>query len=69
MFFRKIGQAFSGLFAGAAVAWTGYLSATSGEAIVQPQPVLDRIYTVATVVPAVGYASSPPTARKASSDA
>ncbi len=68
MFFRKIGQAFSGLFAGAAVA-CGYLSATSGEAIVQPQPVLDRIYTVATVVPAVGYASSPPTARKASSDA
>lgn len=56
MFFRKIGQAFSGLFAGAAVAWTGYISATSGEVIVQPQPVLDRIYTVATVVPAVGFA-------------
>lgn len=56
MFFRKIGQALSGLIAGAAVAWTGYVSATAGETIVQSQGVLDRIYTVATVVPAVGYA-------------
>lgn len=56
MFFRKIGQALSGLIAGVAVAWTGYISATAGEVVVQPQPVLDRIYTVSTIVPAVGYA-------------
>jgi len=56
MFFRKIGQALSGLFAGAAVTWTGYMSATAGQDIVQPQAVLDRIYDVATIVPAVGYA-------------
>ncbi|GAA6122467.1 MFS transporter [Bifidobacterium psychraerophilum] len=55
MFFRKIGQAISGLLSGVALGATGYVVAQSGQSIAQPEGVLSNIYAVATLAPAIGY--------------
>ena len=56
MFFRKIGQALSGLLSGVALGATGYVTATAGETVTQSADVLNNIYGVATLAPAIGYA-------------
>ncbi|MGY5766324.1 MFS transporter [Brachybacterium sp. DNPG3] len=50
---RKLGQALAGGLSGWALGWIGYVSATSGESVVQTQSVLDGIYTLTTLVPAL----------------
>src|SRR5699024_1449370 len=49
---RKLGQALAGGFSGWALGWIGYQS-TTGEAIVQTESVLDGIYSLTTLVPAL----------------
>jgi GPH family glycoside/pentoside/hexuronide:cation symporter len=50
---RKLGQAIAGGLTGWALGWIGYRSGTGGESVVQTQEVLDGIYNLATLVPAV----------------
>ncbi len=52
-FARKIGQALAGGLGGYALTLIGYISST--ENIVQAPEVVERIYTVSTLVPAVCY--------------
>lgn len=54
MFARKIGQALSGLLPAVVLAATGYVTATSGEAVRQSVETLNNIYGVATLAPAIG---------------
>ena len=54
MFARKIGQALSGLLPAVVLAATGYVTATSGQAITQSAETLNNIYGVATLAPAIG---------------
>ncbi|RSX53572.1 sodium/sugar (Glycoside-Pentoside-Hexuronide) symporter [Bifidobacterium goeldii] len=54
MFARKIGQALSGLLPAVVLAATGYVTATSGQAVVQSASTLNNIYAVATLAPAIG---------------
>lgn len=49
---RKLGQALAGGLSGWALGWIGYESAAGG-GIQQPQSVLDGIYTLTTLVPAL----------------
>ena len=55
-FARKLGQALAGGLGGYALAMIGYVTSTDGAAITQTQGVLDGIYGVATLTPAIGYA-------------
>ena len=55
-FARKLGQALAGGLGGYALAWIGYVTSTDGAEIVQTTGVLNGIYSVATLVPAVCYA-------------
>lgn len=48
---RKLGQAIAGGLTGWALTGIGYVSSTDG--VVQTQEVLDGIYTLATLVPAL----------------
>lgn len=52
-FARKIGQALAGGLGGFALTAIGYVSST--ENIVQAPEVVERIYSVATLAPAIGY--------------
>lgn len=52
-FARKIGQALAGGLGGYALALIGYISSTDN--VVQPPEVVERIYAVATLAPAIGY--------------
>lgn len=52
-FARKIGQALAGGLGGYALTLIGYVSST--ENIVQTPEVVERIYSVSTIVPAVCY--------------
>lgn len=54
-FARKIGQALAGGLGGYALQFIGYQSSALGENIVQAPEVVQRIYTVSTIVPAVSY--------------
>ena len=54
---RKLGQAIAGGLTGWALGWIGYESGT-GETVVQSQEVLDGIYNLATLVPALLLAVS-----------
>lgn len=49
---RKLGQAIAGGLTGWALGWIGYQSGT-GETVVQSQEVLDGIYSLATLLPAI----------------
>lgn len=50
-FARKVGQALVGGIGGYALSYIGHQSATS----VQPQDVLDGLYNVTTLAPAIGF--------------
>ncbi len=52
-FARKIGQALAGGLGGFILTAIGYISST--ESIVQAPEVVERIYSVATLAPAIGY--------------
>ena len=52
-FARKIGQALAGGLGGYALTLIGYISSTDN--VVQPPEVVERIYAVATLAPAIGY--------------
>lgn len=52
-FARKIGQALAGGLGGYALSIIGYVSST--ENIVQAPEVVQRIYTVSTLIPAICY--------------
>ncbi len=52
-FARKIGQALAGGLGGYALSLIGYVSST--ENIVQAPEVVERIYTVSTIIPAICY--------------
>lgn len=52
-FARKIGQAFAGGLGGYALTLIGYVSST--ENVVQAPEVVERIYTVSTLIPAICY--------------
>ncbi len=54
-FARKIGQALAGGLGGYALGLIGYQSSSLGENVVQSPEVVNRIYTVSTIVPAVSY--------------
>lgn len=54
---RKLGQAIAGGLTGWALGWIGYQSGT-GETVVQSQEVLDGIYNLATLLPAILLAVS-----------
>ncbi len=54
---RKLGQAIAGGLTGWALGWIGYRSGTGGT-VVQDQEVLDGIYNLATLLPAVLLAVS-----------
>lgn len=54
-FARKIGQALAGGLGGYALQLIGYQSSALGENVVQTPQVVQRIYTVSTIVPAVSY--------------
>ena len=54
-FARKLGQALAGGVGGWALALIGYVSSVAGETVVQTQEVVEKIYTVTTLVPAVCY--------------
>lgn len=54
-FARKIGQALAGGLGGWTLSRIGYQSSVAGETVVQTQQVLENIYSVATLVPAVCY--------------
>ena len=49
---RKLGQAVAGGLTGWALTWIGYVS-TAGEHIIQTDQVLDWIYSIATLLPAL----------------
>lgn len=49
---RKLGQAAAGGLSGWALGWIGYQS-SAGEGVVQPQSVLEGIYTLTTLAPAI----------------
>ncbi|OZG58760.1 MFS transporter [Bifidobacterium tissieri] len=51
-FARKLGQAFAGWFAGAALGWIGY---KEGAAVVQSQETLDGLYMYVTLLPAIFF--------------
>lgn len=53
---RKLGQAIAGGLTGWALGWIGYVSGTEG--VAQTQEVLDGIYSLATLLPAVLLAVS-----------
>lgn len=53
---RKLGQAIAGGLTGWALGWIGYVSGTEG--VTQTQEVLDGIYSLATLLPAVLLAVS-----------
>ena len=52
-FARKIGQALAGGLGGYALTLIGYVSST--ENVVQSPEVVERIYTVSTLIPAICY--------------
>ena len=54
-FARKIGQALAGGIGAWALEIIGYRTSTAGETVVQTSEVVNKIYTVATAVPAVCY--------------
>lgn len=54
-FARKLGQALAGGLGGWALAFIGYQSSTGGTAIVQTPETLQGIYTMCTLIPAIGY--------------
>ena len=54
-FARKIGQALAGGLGGWALAAIGYQSSVGGETVVQTTGVVNNIYSVATLAPAVCY--------------
>lgn len=54
-FARKLGQALAGGLGGWALAFVGYQSSTGGAAVVQSSETLSGIYTMCTLVPAIGY--------------
>ncbi len=54
-FARKVGQALAGGLGGWTLSRIGYQSSVAGETVVQTQQVLNNIYSVATIVPAICY--------------
>jgi GPH family glycoside/pentoside/hexuronide:cation symporter len=50
---RKLGQALAGGLVGWTLGWIGYRSAADGQAVQQTGTVLDGIYTLSTLVPAL----------------
>lgn len=54
-FARKIGQALAGGLGGWALSQIGYQESVAGETVVQTSDVVNNIYSVATLAPAIGY--------------
>lgn len=54
-FARKLGQALAGGLGGWILAAIGYQSSVAGETVVQSAQVINKIYSVATVAPAICY--------------
>ncbi|MGI6110329.1 MAG: MFS transporter [Eubacteriaceae bacterium] len=54
-FSRKLGQALAGGLGGYALALIGYVTSSEGAAVEQTTQVVNSIYNVATLTPAIGY--------------
>lgn len=54
-FARKLGQAISGGVGGFALSMVGYVSASAGQVVQQAESTLNGIYSISTLVPALGY--------------